>query len=61
MSIESAAHAELIGVVSASLEEYIASPLNPISWCDNTINCESIVRYVVLAYTLVGGDIYRQA
>jgi hypothetical protein len=57
MSKESEAHAGLIGVVSASLEEYIASPLNPIFRCDNTIDCESIVRFVLVAYAVVGGEI----
>jgi hypothetical protein len=57
ISRESEARAELIGVVTASLEEYIASPLSPISWCDNTIDCESIVKFVLLAYAIVGGDV----
>jgi len=57
MSKESEAHAKRIRLVSASLEEYIASPLSPISWHDNTIDCESIVRFVLLIYPLVGDDI----
>jgi hypothetical protein len=57
MSEAEQARAELIGLVAASLGEYIASPISPIMWCDNTIDCESIVKFVLLAYAVVGGDV----
>jgi hypothetical protein len=57
MSEEEQARTELIGLVAASLEEYIASPISPIIWSDNTIDCESIVKFVLLAYAIVGGDV----
>jgi hypothetical protein len=50
-------YSALVNDVTANLEDYIYSPLSPISWWNNTIDCESIVKFVLMTYALLGGDL----
>jgi hypothetical protein len=50
-------HAVIVNELTANLEDYINSPLSPISWWNHTVGCESIVKFVLSPYALLGGDL----